>query len=138
MSEHMRIRAVARLVQDRGMDREDADLIALALIPLDEGPEGAPNSRRFPKRVARRTQRFRKAARTVSGEELVDLARDAIEDYCDLAVVHGEDYYIAKFEEATAGPAPWATRSATIPPEARPASEGAKDHREEHAGSERR
>ena len=29
-----------------------------------------------------------------------------------LAVVHGEAYYIAKFEEATAGPAPWAVEAA--------------------------
>jgi hypothetical protein len=112
MSEYRRIQAVARLVQDRGMDREDADLVALALLPIDDGPEGTPASRRFARRVARRTERFRKAAKGTGGGTLVDLARDTLEDYCDLAVVCGEDYYIAKFEEATAGPAPWVSRVA--------------------------
>ena len=116
MSEHRRIRAIARLVHDRGMSRPDADVIALALFPLDVGPESAPVSRRFPKRVARRTERFRKNAKALSGDALVDLARDTIEDYCDLAVVYGEAYYIAKFEEATAGPAPWVARAAESEP----------------------
>ena len=107
MSAHNRIRAIARLTQDRGLSREAAEVIALALFPLDVGPEGVPVSRRFPKNVTRRTKRFRKVAQSVARDVLVDLARDTIEDYLDLAVTYGEDYYIAKFEEATTGPAPW-------------------------------
>lgn len=107
MSAHKRIRAVARLVSDRGMNRDSAEVIALALFPLDVGPEGVPVSKRFPGKIARRTKRFRKTARSLAGDVLVDLARDAVEDYYDLAVVCGEAYYITKFGEATAGPAPW-------------------------------
>jgi hypothetical protein len=116
------------------MDREDADLVALALIPLDGGPEGAPASRRFARRIARRTQRFRKNAKTVSGDALVDLARNTIEDYCDLAVVYGEEYYIAKFEEATAGPAPWVTRAAASEESAD--AEADWDEVRDHTGTE--
>ena len=100
MSAHKRIRAMARLVSDRGMSRDSAEVIALALFPLDVGPEGVPVSKRFPKR-------FRKTARSLAGDALVDLARDAVEEYYDLAVVCGEAHYITKFGEATAGPAPW-------------------------------
>jgi hypothetical protein len=110
MSEHHRISAIAQLIHDRGMSRDDAEVIALALFPLDVGADAVPVSRRFPKRIAKRTERFRKTAKKVGGSALVDLARDTIEGYCDLAVVHGEAYYIAKFEEATAGPAPWVAR----------------------------
>ena len=112
MSEHNRIEAIARLTHDRGMSPEAAEIIALALFPFDVGPEGMSVSRRFPKRIAKRTKRFRNTAQSVPHDVLVDLARETIEDYCDLAVVHGEAYYIAKFEEATAGPAPWAVEAA--------------------------
>ncbi len=113
MSAHKRIRAIALLVSDRGLSREAAEVIALALFPLDTGPDGAPVSRRFPKKVARRTKRFRKTAQSMAGDSLVDLARETIEDYCDLAVSHGEPYYITKLEEATAGPAPWVGAAST-------------------------
>ena len=107
MSAHKRIRAMARLVSDRGMSRDSAEVIALALFPLDVGPEGVPVSKRFPRKIARRIKRFRKTARSLAGDALVDLARDAVEEYYDLAVVCGEAHYITKFGEATAGPAPW-------------------------------
>ena len=112
MSELNRIRAVARLMQDRGLGQEAAEVIALALFPLDVGPEGAPVSRRFSKNITRRTNRFRKTAKSLAVDVLVDLARETIEDYLDLAVLHGEAYYIAKFGEATAGPAPWVAGAA--------------------------
>lgn len=123
MSAHNRIRAIARLVSDRGLSRESAEVIALALFPLDVGPEGVPVSRRFPKKVARRTKRFRKTARSLADDRLVDLARETVEDYYDLAVAHGEPYYIAKFEEATAEPAPW-VGAASTPESTRDSAEG--------------
>ncbi len=113
MSAHKRIRAITLLVSDRGLSREAAEVIALALFPLDTGSDGAPISRQFPKKVARRTKRFRKTAQTTAGDALVDLARETIEDYCDLAVSYGEPYYITKLEEATAGPAPWVGAAST-------------------------
>ncbi len=122
MSAHNRIRAIARLTQDRGLSREAAEVIALALFPLDVGPEGVPVSRRFPKRITKRTRRFRKTAQSVARDVLIDLARETIEDYLDLAVTCGEDYYIDKFEEAMAGPAPWAAVSVGAKPDAAPES----------------
>lgn len=112
MSENNRMRAMARLVQDRGMSHEAAELIARALIPLDTHPEGLPISRRFPKRVARRTKQFRKAAKSAPQDVIVDLAFETIEHYRDLAVAGNETYYIALFEEMTAHPAPWASEAA--------------------------
>ncbi len=111
MSEHQRIRAMARLVQDRGMSEQAAELIARALFPLDSAPAGLPVSRRFPKKIARRAERFRKAAQSIPRNVLVDLAFETIEVYRDLAVAAGEAYYIAIFEEMTAEPAPWAGES---------------------------
>jgi hypothetical protein len=122
MSAHNRIRAIARLTQDRGLSREAAEVIALALFPLDVGPEGVPVSQRFPNRITKRTRRFRKTARSVARDVLVDLARETIEDYLDLAVTCGEEYYIEKFEEATAGPAPWVAGSTWAMPAAAPES----------------
>jgi hypothetical protein len=111
MSENKRMRAMARLVQDRGMSHEAAELIARALFPLDTHPGGLPVSRRFPKRVGRRTKQFRKAARSVTQDAVVDLAFETIEDYRDLAVAADEAYYVAMFEEMTAHPAPWASEA---------------------------
>jgi hypothetical protein len=112
MSEHDRIRATARLIHDRGLNQDVAEVIALALFPFDTAEAGKPVSRRFPKKIAKRTKRFRKTAKLATREALVDLARDTLQDYCDLAVRHGEAYYIAKFEEATAGPAHWVSDAA--------------------------
>jgi hypothetical protein len=124
MSAHDRIRAIARLTQDRGLSREAAEVIALALIPLDvgPGPEGVPVSLRFPRRITKRTRRFRKSAQAVARDVLIDLARETIEDYLDLAVTFGEEYYIDKFEAATAGPAPWVAGSIGAMPDAAPES----------------
>lgn len=107
MSEHKRIRVIARLVQDRGMSEQAAQLIARALVPLDPTPAGLPVSRRFPKKIARRAGRFKKAAQSLPRNVLVDLAFETIEDYRDLAVAAGEAYYVGIFEELTANPAPW-------------------------------
>jgi hypothetical protein len=122
MSAHNRIRAIARLTHDRGLSREAAEVIALAIFPLDVGPEAEPVSRRFPKKVNKRIKRFRKTAQKASRDVLVDLARETIEDYLDLAVTYGEDYYIARFQEATAGPAPWVGGSIQAMPGASPES----------------
>jgi len=108
MSEHNRIRAMARLVHDRGMSQEAAELTARALFPLDTSAEGQVVSRRFAKRIARRTKRFTKAAQSKPHEVVVDLAFQTVEDYFDIAVSYGEPYYMDMFEELTSHPAPWA------------------------------
>jgi hypothetical protein len=89
------------------MSEQAAELIARALFPLDTAAAGLPVSRRFPKKIARRAERFRKAAQSIPRNVLVDLAYETIEVYRDLAVDAGEAYYIAIFEEMTADPAPW-------------------------------
>jgi hypothetical protein len=126
MSEHKRIRAMALLVQDRGMSEEAGELIARALFPLDTSPGGLPVSRRFPKKIARRSERFRKAAQSTPLNVIVDLAYEAIGDYRDLAAAAGEDYYVAIFEEMTADPAPWAGE---LGPDTDPDSMVAQDER---------
>jgi hypothetical protein len=90
------------------MSQEAAELTARALFPLDTSSEGQTVSRRFPKRIARRTKRFRKAAQSKPHDVVVDLAYQTIEDYFDIAVSYGEPYYMDMFEELTAHPAPWA------------------------------